>query len=61
MPVVLDEEEIDHEPDDLARREVLAGGLVRELGELADELLVEVAHLDVADRVGMKIDLGDLG
>ena len=58
--VVLDEEEIDHEADDLAGREVLAGGLVRQLGELADQLLVEVAHLDVADRVGMEIDLGDL-
>jgi hypothetical protein len=29
--VVLDEEEVHHQPNDLARREVLAGGLVREL------------------------------
>ena len=31
--VVLDEEEVDHEADDLAGREVLAGGLVRQLAE----------------------------
>ena len=58
--VVLDEEEVDHEADDLARREVLAGGLVRQLGEPADQLLVQVAHLDVADGVGVEVDLGDL-
>ena len=58
--VVLDEEQVDHEADDLAGGEVLAGGLVRELAEAADELLVEVAHLDVADDVGMEVDLGDL-
>jgi hypothetical protein len=29
--VVFDEEEVDHEPDHLARREVLAGRLIREL------------------------------
>jgi hypothetical protein len=53
--------EVDHEADDLARGEVLAGGLVGELGELADELLVEVAHLDVADLVGVEVDLGHPG
>ncbi len=34
--VVLDEEEVHHQLDHLARREVLAGGLVGELGEAAD-------------------------
>ena len=58
--VVLDEEEVDHQPDDLARREVLAGRLVRELREAADELLVEVAHLQVGDDVRVEVDLGEL-
>jgi hypothetical protein len=42
---------------------VLAGGLVGELGELADELLEDGAHLRVAHRVGVQVDgrefLGD--
>jgi hypothetical protein len=59
--VVLDEEQVDHQPDDLTRGEVLAGGLVGELREAADELLVEVAHLQVADRVGMQVDLAEPG
>ena len=59
--VVLDEEEIDHQADDFARGEVLAGRLVGQLGELAEQLLVEVAHLDVGDLVGVQVDLGHLG
>ena len=58
--VVLDEQQVDHEPDDLARREVLSGGLVRELGEPADQLLVEVAHLQVRHGLGVQVDLGEL-
>ena len=58
--VVLDEEQIDHQPDDLARREVLAGRLVRELGELADQLLEDEPHLGVADGLGMQVDVGEL-
>jgi hypothetical protein len=46
--VVLDEEEIDHEADDLARGEMLSGRLVRLLHELPDELLEDAAHLLVA-------------
>jgi hypothetical protein len=58
--VVLDEEEVDHQPDDLARGEVLAGGLVGKLGELADELLEDRAHLGVADDLGVQVDVGEL-
>jgi hypothetical protein len=58
--VVLDEEQIDHEPDDLARREVLAGGLVGQLGELADQFLEDRAHLRVADHLGVQVDVGEL-
>src|SRR5947209_13875881 len=57
---VVDKEEVHHQPDDLARREVLAGGLVRKLREPSDELLVEVAHLDVGDDLRMQVDLGEL-
>ena len=58
--LVVDEEQVDHQPDDLARREVLAGGLVGELGELADQLLVEVAHLDVRHGLRVQVDVGEL-
>ena len=58
--VVVDEQQVHHQPDDLARREVLAGGLVGELREPADQLLVEVAHLDVRHRLGVQVDLGEL-
>ena len=58
--VVVDEQQVDHQPDDLARREVLTGGLVRELGEPPDQLLVEVAHLDVRHGLGVQVDVGEL-
>jgi hypothetical protein len=45
---------LDREPVDLARREVLAGVLVGLLAEAADELLEDVAHLQVADAIGMQ-------
>ncbi len=51
------------EADDFARGEVLAGGLVGQLGELANEFLEDGAHLGVAHGVGVEIDgrefLGD--
>ena len=49
--VVLDEEQVDHQPDDFARGEVLSGSLVRKFGELADQFLEDRAHLGVADGV----------
>ena len=58
--VVLDEEQVDHEPDNLARGEVLAGRLVGQLSELADELLKNGAHLGVADGVRVQVDVGEL-
>jgi hypothetical protein len=47
--VVLDEQQVHHQPDHLARGEVLTGRLVGELGELADQLLEHQAHLHVVD------------
>ena len=56
--VILDEDEVDHEPDDLTGGEVLPRGLVGEFSELADQLLEHQAHLMIADLVRVKIDLG---
>ena len=58
--VVLDEQQVDHQPDDFARREVLAGGLVGQFGELADQFLEDRAHLGVADGLGVQVDVGEL-
>ena len=57
--VILDEEQVHHQPDDLARREVLAGRLVGQLGEPADQLLEDEAHLLVADLVRVQVDAGE--
>ena len=58
--IVLGEEQVHHQPDDLARGEVLTGRLVRQLRESPDQLLVEVAHLEVGDDIGVQVDLGEL-
>ena len=58
--VVLDEQQVHHQPDHLTRREVLTRRLVRQLGEAPDQFLVEVAHLQVGDSVGVQVDLGEL-
>ena len=58
--VVFDEQQVDHQPDDFARGEVLPGRLVGEFGELADQLLEHRAHLGVADDVGVQVDVGEL-
>jgi hypothetical protein len=39
---------------------VLARGLIGKLGELADEFLEDRAHLDIADDLGMEVDIGEL-
>ena len=39
---------------------MVAGGLVGRLAELPHELLEDGAHLDVADHVGVQVDLGEL-
>lgn len=53
---VLSQEEIHHEPDDFARREVFAGIFVEGFVELPDQLFEDVAHLMVRDLVRMQID-----
>ena len=58
--VILNKDQIDHEPDDLTRGKVLPGGFIGELGELADEFFKDRAHLGIADHIGVKIDGGEL-
>ena len=61
--VILDEEQMHHEADDFAGREVLPGGVVRGFCEFADQLLEDQPHLHVGDFVGMQVEarefLGD--
>src|SRR5258708_16810041 len=59
--VVLGEKEVHHEADDLSGSEVFTGRLVRQLREPSDQLLVEVAHLEVGHSRGVKVDLGEAG
>ena len=45
--VVVDEEQVDHQADDVAGREVIARGLVGQFVEAADEVLEEQPHVVV--------------
>jgi hypothetical protein len=58
--IVLDEQQVHHEPDDLARREVLASRFVRKLSEAPNQLLEHGTHLGVADDLGVQIDVREL-
>jgi hypothetical protein len=57
--VVLDEDQVDHQADDFARREMLPGRLVADFRELADQLFEHEPHLHVADDFGMQVDAGE--
>ncbi|TLD46543.1 MAG: hypothetical protein FAZ92_01169 [Accumulibacter sp.] len=59
--VVVDEQDAHHQPDDLARREVVAGGLVGEFVEAADEVLEDEPHLLVGHRVRVQVHVAELG
>ena len=56
---IVDQEQRDDQPDHLTRCEVLPCSLVRDLREAPDEIFEQVAHLDIADVVGVQIDLGE--
>ena len=58
--IIVGEEKVDHELDDLARREVIARLLVCLLVEPTDEVLEDVAHRDVGDGVRVQINCSDL-
>ena len=51
------EDEVHHELDDLARGVVLPGVLVVGFGKAADELLKDIAHLQIGDLVRMEVGL----
>ena len=51
------EQEVDHEADDLARREMLSGLFVRLFGADQDKFLEDIAHLQIGDGLGGEIDL----
>ena len=53
--IVVHEEDVDHEPDDFARRVVLPGVLVAGLGEFADDFFKDVAHFQIGNVVGMEV------
>ena len=54
------QQQADHQPDHLPRREVLPGLLVGLLRADADQLLEDVAHLYVVDAIRREVDLGEL-
>ena len=54
--VLLGEEQVDQQPDRVARRVVVTGGLVRGLVELADDVLERVAHVGVRHHVRVQVD-----
>ena len=53
------QQQVDHQLDHLARREVLPGLLVGLLRPDADELLEDVAHLDVVHPLRREVDPGE--
>ena len=55
--LVAGQHQVDHQVDDVARREVLAGVLVQRLVELADQLLEDRPHRRVVDLVGVQVDV----
>ncbi len=59
--VIVDEQNVHHEPNHLARREVIAGGLIRQFVEPADEVLEDEAHLLVWHRIRVQIHVAKLG
>ena len=54
--LVLHEEEVDHQADHVARREVVARRLVRGFGEAADQLLEGQPHLHGGDAGGVEVE-----
>ncbi len=56
VDVLLGEQQVHQQPDRVARRVVVAGGLVRGLVELADDVLERITHVGVGDLVRMQVD-----
>ena len=58
LPFVTREQEVDHQVNDIAGREVLAGVLVQGFVELAYQLFEDRAHRGVVDGIGVQVDRG---
>ena len=54
------EQQIYHEANDFARREVVARRLVRSLVESPDEVFEYQSHFVIGNGIGVKVDLGKL-
>ena len=55
------QQQVDHELDDFARGEVIAGRFVGGFVEAPDQVLEHQTHGDVVDLAGVQVDLGELG
>ena len=53
------EKQLDHQLDDFAGREMIPGFFVGLFVETPDQILENVAHRDIGNTLGMKIDIGD--
>ena len=58
--VVVNEQDAHHQSDDLARREMVARGLVGQFVEAPDEVLEEKSHLLVRHRVWVQVNIAEL-
>ena len=59
--VILDEQDVHHQADDLARGEMVAGGLVGQFVKTADEVLEDQPHLVVWHRIRVQVHVAELG
>ena len=57
LGVVVGDEQLDDEADDLAGCEMLSRRFVRDFREPPDHILEKITHLDVADPLGVQVDL----
>jgi len=58
--IILYKQQVDHQADNFAGGKMLSGGLVGQLGKLADQLFKHQPHLAVVNRFRMQIYLGKL-
>src|SRR5690606_38925261 len=58
---ILVEQDVDHEPNYFTRSVVFSGGFVRRFRETSDQLLEDVPHVSIGDRIWMQVDLGEPG
>src|ERR1700722_6406112 len=59
--VIVDKQNANHQPDHLARREVVACGLVSKFVEATDEVLKDQPHLLIRHRARVEVHVRELG